>query len=254
MSLASSSPRGAPSDVDWDVIWKRDAGNFLAEGPSTRTRIRLALRMLERYSKENGSLLDVGCGSGMLLGLAAASGRYSKVVGVDVAPAALDLARKSYPSFSFYELDVQNRRLPETFDTIISLATIDIIEDDKAVMRNMAAMLAPSGRIIISVQHEPAYWSRLDNLRAWRRYTVRDLEALGDAAGLRLIRHFSWGWPLYAWYYKILERTGEGTLQKSAKGFRERAAGRMMYGLFFFDDLFIRTGKGRQLFAVFEKR
>src|SRR3989338_5667344 len=149
--IGDMSSRALPSDVDWDVIWKRDAGNFLAGGPSTRTRIRLALWMLKKYSKENGSLLDVGCGSGLLLGLAAAKRHYAKIAGVDVASAALDLARASYPSFSFYELDVQKQRLPEMFDTIISLATVDIIEDDKAAMRNMAAMLAPRGHLMISV-------------------------------------------------------------------------------------------------------
>src|SRR3989344_226907 len=151
MRMASSAPRAAPPDVDWDVIWKRDAGNFLAEGPSTRTRIRIALRLIKKYSKENGSLLDVGCGSGMLLGLAAARHHYAKVVGADVAPVALDLARVSYPPFAFCELDVQKQKLPEAFDTIISLATIDVIEDDKAAMRNMSAMLALRGRLIISV-------------------------------------------------------------------------------------------------------
>ncbi|MBI2053685.1 MAG: methyltransferase domain-containing protein, partial [Candidatus Sungbacteria bacterium] len=162
--MEDSISRPTPSDVDWNVIWKRDAGNFLATGPSTRTRIRLALRMLKKYSKENGSLLDVGCGSGLLLGLAAARQDYTKVVGADVALPALDLARVSYPSFSFAELDVQKEKLPETFDTIICLATIDILADDKAAFRNMAAMLASGGRLIISVQHDPAYWSKLDDL------------------------------------------------------------------------------------------
>ena len=251
--IGDMSSRALPSDVDWDVIWKRDAGNFLAGGPSTRTRIRLALWMLKKYSKENGSLLDVGCGSGLLLGLAAAKRHYAKIAGVDVASAALDLARASYPSFSFYELDVQKQRMPEMFDTIISLATVDIIEDDKAAMRNMAAMLAPRGHLVISVQHDPAYWNKLDDLRVWRRYSVRDIEDLASTAELRLVYQFSWGWPLYHWYYKMLERHPVGMDQKSKKGFWERTLATIAYRLFFFDDLFTWSGKGRQLFAVFEK-
>lgn len=252
--MMDSFPHGAPpTDVDWDAIWKRDAGNFLAGGPSTRTRIRIALRMLKKYAKKGGSLLDVGCGSGLLLGLAAARRHYTGMAGIDVARAALDLAGKSYPSYAFYELDIQKDKLPETFDTIISLATIDVIEDDTAAFRNMADMLASGGRLILSVQHDPAYRSRLDDLRAWRRYTRRDLEELASGTGLRMIRCFSWGWPLYSWYYKILERTREGTRQESARGFWEGALGRIAYGLFFFDDLFVWSGKGRQLFAVFEK-
>lgn len=252
--MADSSARGAPSDVDWNIIWKRDAGNLLAEGPSTRTRIRLALRLLKKYAKKDGSLLDVGCGSGLLLGLAAAEQRYAKVAGADVAAAALGLARASYPTFSFYALDVQKQKLSELFDTIISLATIDVIEDDKAALRNMAHMLVPGGRLIISVQHDPAHWSRLDDLRAWRRYTMEDLEALVREAGLRPVSHFSWGWPIYNWYYKILERHPKGIDQQGVKSSWNWFFGRIAYVLFFFDDLFTWSGKGRQLFAVFEKQ
>lgn len=247
------SLRAAPADTDWDAIWRRDAGNFLAAGPSTRTRIRLALRMLKKYGRPGGSVLDVGCGSGLLLARIAATGAYGLLAGADVSLAGLAIARALHPSFSFHLLDVQRERLPETFDTIISLATIDIIQDDAAALRNMAAMLSPHGRLVVSVQHNPAYWSRLDDLRAWRRYTPQDLDSRGRAAGLRLAYHFSWGWPLYFLYYKLLERTREGTSQQSGKGWRELIAGRILYGLFFFDDLFIRSGRGRQLFAVFEK-
>lgn len=252
---ASANPgrRGRPSDTDWDAIWERDAGNFLAEGPSTRTRVRLSLRLLRTHAKEGGTLLDVGCGSGLLMSRAAALRHYAKVVGVDVARATLDRARASYPGFSFHELDIQRERLPESFDTIISLATIDIIEDDRAAIRNMAAMLVPGGRLIISAQYGPSSWSRLDTLRAWRRYDLKGVEDLGSAAGLDLIRCFTWGWPLYSAYYKILERRPEGTGQESAKGWHERLASRMLYLVFFLDDFFTWSGKGRQLFAVFEK-
>lgn len=245
--------RSHPSDTNWDEIWRRDAGNFLAAGPSTRTRIRLALRMLKKYGRPDGSLLDVGCGSGLLLGCVAGQGWRGSLVGTDVSAAALDIARARHPSFSFHLLDIQSERLPQTFDTIVSLATIDIIEDDAAALRTVAPMMAPQGRLILSVQHNPAYWSRLDDLRAWRRYTPQDLASLGRAAGLRMISYFSWGWPLYFVYYKLLERHSEGARQQGDKGKIARLMGRILYWLFFFDDLFIRSGKGRQLFAVFEK-
>ena len=242
-------------DTDWEAIWRRDRGGVLAAGPSTRTRIRLALRLLRQYGAPALSLLDVGCGSGLLLARAAKTGVCEQCAGSDVAGAAAEAARAAYPQFTFHIFDIQKEHIPHArFDAITCLATLDMVQDDRAALAHMAAMLASGGRLILCVQHNPAYWSKLDDLHAWRRYTLEDLDTLCAAAGLRLIHYFSWGWPMYTWYYKILERTREGTYQRSFRSFWERTLATIAYGLFFFDDLFVWSGKGRQLFAVFEKQ
>ena len=83
-----------------------------------RSREELSLELLKRYGVEPGCAhLDIGCGPGHVLGLRE-SLRPSLVVGLDLSPIALGLARKAHPDAVLMRADVTNR-LPfrdETFD------------------------------------------------------------------------------------------------------------------------------------------
>lgn len=251
----NSSLRRAPSDADWDAIWHRDVGHFLATGPSTRTRIRLALRLLRSFAPPSCSLLDVGCGSGLLLASAARMGVCALYAGSDIASASSEAARAAYPQFAFHTFDIQKEHLaPARFDAITCLATLDMIRDDRAALGHMSAMLAPGGHLIISVQHDPMYWTALDEMRAWRRYRADELKARALEVGLETVRIFSWGWPFYHMYYRLLVQMPEGMHQAGGMTRTARIAGQLAYLLFFLDDLCIPLGRGRLLFAVFKKQ
>jgi|GEM_PF-3214326 SAM-dependent methyltransferase len=245
--------RAAPPDTDWDHIWKHEKNEVLASGPSTRTRIRLVRRMVRRYARDGQSLLDVGCGVGALVEAVSRDRWWDRLAGADVAAGPLARARLLHPDRTWYLLDIQKEKPDAQFDIIVSLATLDILADDRTALANMSATLRPGGYLIVSVQANPAYWSALDDLRAYRRYTAEDLAARCEAAGLRPVRSFTWGWPLYALYYKILERHDDAMRRDERKGFFARIASRLLYVIFFFDDLCIVAGRGRQLFAVFQK-
>lgn len=245
--------QGSPSDTDWDAIWAGEKNDVLASGPSTRTRIRLARRMIRRYAKDGQSLLDIGCGTGALLDAIVRDRRWTELAGGDLAAGPVAVARARHPERTWYLLDIQKEKLDAQFDLIVSLATLDILADDRAAIAHISAMLHQGGYLIVSVQANPAHWSALDDLRAWRRYTPEDLADRCHAAGLQHVYSFVWGWPLYAWYYKILERYDTQVRQDQRKRFFARAVSRFLYALFFLDDLLIFSGKGRQLFAVFKK-
>ncbi|MEK7067215.1 MAG: class I SAM-dependent methyltransferase [Patescibacteria group bacterium] len=254
ITKTTSISRANPSDTNWDAIWGRNKNRSLIDGPSTRTRIRLARKILKQYAKKGDSILDVGCGSGALLGVLLREGIYAKLTGVDIANQPLEFARKQYPVCVFHLLDVQKEKLQEKFDIIVSLAALDIIADDKVALMHMSEMLQSGGYCVVSVQSNPAYWSALDNLRAYRRYTTHELEEKCARFGLQKVQAFQWGWPIYHWYYKILERYDTRLWSNEAKGVVTRLGASVLYVLFFLDDFFIFLGKGRQLFVVFQKK
>lgn len=218
-----------PIDTDWNQIWGRDTNRAYAQGPSTRTRIRLARKLLKQFTGRGSSLLDVGCGNGLLLHDAGRDRNYERIAGIDISQVPLEMARSLNRVASFYLLDIQKEKLAEMFDNIVALATLDILEDDEAALRNISAMMNPGGFFIISVQAGSAPWSRLDRLRAWRRYHLEDLEVKCRHVGFKKIHAFWWGWPLYSWYYKILERYDEQMSQDKDMGLIGRIASKIVY-------------------------
>jgi len=61
-----------------------DFSKIVAQKPT----IRFYKWFLEKYAKSGGNLVDFGCGSGYFLRLAHKTGRFSKLIGVDIHPKA----------------------------------------------------------------------------------------------------------------------------------------------------------------------
>lgn len=242
-------------DNNWDKIWKRDSVDVLTHGPSTRSRTRHVSRLIMRYMK-SGSILDVGCGGGATLAEIYKMKKFSEIWGVDISEVPLRIAREKYPWATFKALDIEHQGLAKKFDMIICLFVLDLVNDDDAALKNISAMLNKNGYLIIVVQHKKEYWNRLDTLRLYRRYEANELEAKCLKYGLKRTEIFSWGWPLYHLYYKVVIKNDEKFNDKEksrAKTMLVRLISFLLYAVFFLDDLFTPLNRGRQLYAVFQK-
>ncbi len=77
----------------------------------------------------------------------------------------------------------------ETFDLICLLDSLEHIEADAATLVAMRGLLAPGGRMLITVPAHPWLWSAHDVfLHHKRRYRREDLRALCAAAGFAVTR------------------------------------------------------------------
>src|SRR5215210_3184455 len=72
--------------------------------------------------KEGERILDLGCGTGYLTNLIAASG--ANVVGIDHSDAMVDKARSSYPEIYFHVTDAEDFHFENKFDGIFSNAVL----------------------------------------------------------------------------------------------------------------------------------
>ena len=79
-------------DTQGRVVLSIDPG--LAFGTGSHETTRLCLEMCEKYMKRGDSVLDVGCGSG-ILGIAALLCGAGKAVGVDIDEKAVETAREN---------------------------------------------------------------------------------------------------------------------------------------------------------------
>jgi SAM-dependent methyltransferase len=113
----------------------------------------LGLRAIEALGVGSGDIvLDVGCGTGQtLLQLAERVGPEGQVIGVDVAPLLLEIARRRTGSLGRLRLiqaDAQTLDLPsESADAVFSRFGVMTFNDPVAAFANFRRILKPSGML-----------------------------------------------------------------------------------------------------------
>jgi SAM-dependent methyltransferase len=119
---------------------------------------------LERYEfaarcLSPGCVLDIACGVGYGTRLLADHGAGVRaVLGVDRSVAAIDYARVRYgrAGVEFRVSDAFAFRAAGGFDSIVSLETLEHLEDPERFLAGLAAMLRPGGMLIASVPTTPS--------------------------------------------------------------------------------------------------
>lgn len=125
-------------------------------------------------AKRAGSVLDLGCGTGLLAATLAEDGRR-RVVGVDPARAMLDIARarEGGDRVRFVEADARSVRLGETFDLVVmtghAFQCVLTRDDRMALLSTMAAHLSEHGRFVFNSRNPRAEewleWNRDESER-----------------------------------------------------------------------------------------
>lgn len=121
--------------------------------PLDRQLSPLGLRAIDVLRPEAGDVIvDLGCGAGQtLLQLAERVGTAGRVVGVDISPLLLDVARErtqGIKQVSYIEGDAAALDLPsQSVDAFFSRFGVMAISDHAEAFSNFHRMLKPNGRI-----------------------------------------------------------------------------------------------------------
>lgn len=147
-------------------------------------RRRIALKLFDRYRSSGRALLDVGCGTGVVLKELESRGIPT---GLDMSPLALGFCRRR----GLKQLvrgdatKVPLRR--DQCDGIIALDVFEHIKDDVKAFAEAFRTLSPGGILVLSVPAFQALWGPHDiALMHFRRYTRRELRAKLTAAGFHV--------------------------------------------------------------------
>jgi SAM-dependent methyltransferase len=130
----------------------RDGLGAVFEWPAFQRLLPVSLRGLR--------VLDLGCGLGYFAREARARGA-SQVVGVDLSDRMLAQARAATPraatddaAITFVQAPLEAfSPQPRAFDLVVSSLALHYIADYAALVRRVAAGLAPGGRFAFSVEH-----------------------------------------------------------------------------------------------------
>jgi 2-polyprenyl-3-methyl-5-hydroxy-6-metoxy-1,4-benzoquinol methylase len=137
------------------------------------------------YVGNVSSVLDLGCGSGVLRRWLRPS-RNVNYVGVDLSKVAIEAARQEWPdgSTDFIAMDIAAYKPDRKFDIIIFNEVLYYFEQPGNIVERFAGFLEEDGRFVISL------WDGPESRLAWRQ--ARGSLTVIDAVQTRHISGISW--------------------------------------------------------------
>jgi len=94
----------------------------------------------------DASVLEIGCGTGDLIGRSSAARR----VGVDFSPKMIEIARRKYPEVDFRVMPAEEIDFGETFDYVILSNTIGYLADVQRVFSRVHSVLDPHSKVVVT--------------------------------------------------------------------------------------------------------
>lgn len=182
---------------DYDEKW-----SFYVEATTRETLQRLPMR-------EDGHVLDVGCGTGELLHRIARKYPQARLSGIDPVPEMLAVAKQKLPERAEFRVGYANA-LPwpdGSFDVVVSCNMFHYVTRPVPAIREMTRVLKPGGKLVITDWCDDYLACRICNIylritnrayyKTYRQQECLDLLAEAGHAGVQIERYkINWLWGL----------------------------------------------------------
>ncbi len=138
-------------------------------------------RLLKAYHAAapfiEGDVLELGCGEGR--GVEIIAERAKSYLALDKIPEVINKLSDEFPHLTFKQAVFPPVDLPdESFDTIVNFQVIEHIKDDHLFLKEIARLLRPGGKAILTTPNNVMTLSR----NPWhiREYTAQSLTELSE--------------------------------------------------------------------------
>lgn len=197
-----------------DVNWSEELETLHEE--ATRTHFmdvetrRAIVAALAAKIPQNGTTVDLGCSSGLLLGELHGARPDVELFGVDLVTGGLERARTTVPAATLVLADATD--LPFGTGTVDALTAANLLEhvpDDAGALREIARVLRPGAYAAVVVPRGRDLYDYYDaTLGHERRYARNELAARARDAGLDTVSTRTIGSLLFPafWLTKKLHR------------------------------------------------
>jgi SAM-dependent methyltransferase len=112
--------------------------------------LREIFQRSSRHSLPEARILDIGCGTGVLLGRFCELGAEARnLFGVDLLPDRIAAARNRYPAFTFQEANAERLDFPDRSFDLISVFTVFSSVLDDSMSKNIARTITKLLKLIL---------------------------------------------------------------------------------------------------------
>jgi predicted TPR repeat methyltransferase len=160
---------------DWARSYNQDLTDWSYQAPA------VVAEAVATRKPDARSVLDVGCGTGLVGRALRARGFSGELVGRDISEASLAVAREGGDYASLEQADLQQRLAFEDgrFDAVVCVGVMTYLPDVEAVWREFARVARPGG-VVVATQREDLWEPRdcqgvVDRLRSEGVWTPLDI-------------------------------------------------------------------------------
>jgi len=171
----TSDPREVAGRYDdWAQSYDDDLASWSYQAPAV-----VADTVVAR-APAGESVLDVGCGTGLVGRALRARGFAGRLLGIDISAASLEVAREcgAYDSLEQADLQEQLAFDDDSVDAVVCVGVMTYLPDVEAVWREFARVARPGGLVVVTQRedlwetrscqavvdllHDEGVWSPLD--------------------------------------------------------------------------------------------
>ena len=134
---------------------------------------------------EGKKIIDVGCGSGLLLQYLPKS---LDLTGADFSEGNLEKAKEKNPSVTFFKANLEDKtswkNYYNVYDSVLCSEVVEHIKDDKMAMEILFSLVKPNGILILTVPAFKSLLSKFDIREGhFRRYSKKEICNLVESVG-----------------------------------------------------------------------
>lgn len=235
----------AMAPAEYSQLWETKWDDMKRYGPMSRHIRRNIWALIRPLQFE--TVLDVGCGQGSLLAELQRELPHLKLYGSDFSTSAVLMAQRQVPQAEYCVFDLERDHLNRRFDLVICSEVLEHVPDDRAALRNLAAMTGTY--LVISTVQGRMRGFEAGEVGHVRNYAYGELVRKVEETGLRVRKVVEWGFPFYSPLYRdFLDLTGSrGTTGSFGPG--RKLVANLVYALFLLNS----SRVGDEIFVLAER-
>ena len=183
----------------YDKYWTTGHDQFSGNNQGYAGNLRKWMAAQLRGLPKDAPILEVGCGDGSFT--RSLAGHSSRVTAVDISHSQIERNARAHPEIKFVQHDLAQPLpfAPESFDVIWCSEVLEHLFDPGFALREMQRVMAPGGRLLVTVPYHGMVKDVLIALFKWdehfvptnphiRFFTRKTLSQLAASAGFEQVQ------------------------------------------------------------------
>lgn len=168
-------------------------------GPVSKHSRRIILSLIGKIKFKN--VLDIGCGTALLLSEIKEKNKGVRVFGTDISPLVLKVARWNIKDGKFLYNDISKEKVNIKADLVLCCDVLEHIKDYKKALKNIRYS-CNKYFLLTTLQNRMRGFEK--NVGHVRNFQKNELIKELNNTGFEVIKIIEWGFPFYSPIYRSL--------------------------------------------------